>query len=140
MAYNEVIHAAYNKFVTECCGNNVHKCVIENAKKGRSRINLLIFDVKDKVPGYNIPYYALVYGTMSNKKIIDNYWIYQIEKSNLEPIIDKIDKELEATAGGYTLRIYKFWIKKWAIELEWKEDPKHNMKIKNYIEKYGSPY
>lgn len=134
------IKNTYESFIEECCGNRLYLRIIDNAKKNRKRLNLLTFDVKDKIN--NIPYCAILQGThkTNDQNALFNFWVREFKKSNLPPVIDEINNRLNAKNMGYTVRVYKYWIKKWAIELEWEEDTNHNEKINEYLINYGFPY
>lgn len=136
------IKNAYERFIEECCSSKLHDRIIESAKKNKTRINLIIFDVKDKIANSNIPYCAVLQGThkTNDENALYNYWVREFKKSKFNPILDELNKRLNASKMGYKLRVYKYWTKKWAIELEWENDEKHIEKINNYTEKYGNPY
>lgn len=136
------INNAYEHFIEECCSPKLYSRIIDSAKKNRTRINLIIFDVKDKIPRSNIPYCAVLQGThkTEDQNALYNYWVREFKKSGLTPVIDELDRRLKASEMGYKLRVYKYWSKKWAIELEWENDEKHMEKIRNYKERYGAPF
>jgi len=140
MNYFHNINTAYERFIEECCSPKLYNRIIDSAKKNRTRINLIIFDAKDKICNTNIPYYTVLKGTHKTEDpaVIYNYWIREFKKSSLNPVVDEIDTRLQASKMGYKLRVYKYWTRKWAIELEWEEDTIHMEKINGYTEKYGS--
>jgi hypothetical protein len=139
---SDIMKYAYEYFIQECLIYNLYTKIIDAAKKNRSRINLLIFDVKDKIPNTEIPYCAVLQGThkTEDENALYNYWVRTFKNSSFIPILTEIDNRLKITEMGYKIHIYKFWLKKWAIELEWETDKDHMEKINYYLQKYGNPY
>lgn len=131
----------YEDFINLCCPDDLYNKCIYFAKKKKSRLNLLLFDINDKFEN-DIPYCAIVQGThkTNNESALLNKYVVAYKNSDLPPVIDEIKKRLQIDLMGYNLNIYKFWFKKWAIELEWYEDQEHNKKILDYSRKYGSPF
>jgi len=139
MNYFNNLNNAYERFIEECCTPVLYNRIMDSAKKNRTRINLIIFDVRDKIPNTNIPYYTVLCGTRPSEESDDthNYWIREYKKSSLISVIDELDSRLNASKMGYKIRVYKYWTRKWAVELEWEVDKIHMEKIKNYNERYG---
>ena len=141
--YLEKMQHAYNKFLSQCMPEDLNKKIIEAAKRGQKRVNLLVFKLKDRIYE-DITYCSLLQGTHNTEleRAMHSHWVTQFKEiSEFKPILDVLNIRLGITKDSkYTLRCYKFGNISWAIELEWVSDPDHIKKLEAYKERFGDPW
>lgn len=141
--YGQKMKAAYDKFLAECMSEDLTQKITEAAKRGQKRINLLVFDLRDRVHD-DISYCSLLQGTHKTgiKRALQSHWVYEYKKSAAyKPVLVELAKRLGITEDSeYTLRCYKFGQIRWAVELEWVEDPEHKEKLAVYKQRFGDPW
>lgn len=135
---------AYQKFLNECMPVDLYDKVIEANKRGKFRINLRTFVLNDRVHA-DITYCSLLQGSHKTRlpHALKNIWVRNFRDSNFEPVLETLKKNLGITENsGYKITCYKYRYKqvRWAIELEWCNDPNHDQKVKEYNEWFGPPF
>ncbi len=141
--YLEKMQNAYSAFLTQCMPEDLNNKIIEAAKRGQKRVNLLVFKLKDRVYE-DITYCSLLQGTHNTEleRAMHSHWVTQFKGSEtFKPVLQELATRLGITKDSkYTLRCYKFGNISWAVELEWVDDPDHSKKLAAYKERFGNPW
>jgi len=139
----EKMQKAYIKFLNECMPENLTEKIIETAKRGQKRVNLLVFKLHDRVYE-DITFCSLLQGTHKTELIraMGNHWVTKFKKYNeFKPVLQELASRLNITKDSkYTLRCYKFNNVSWSVEIEWISDQEHLDKLALYKERFGEPW